>query len=205
MCTHNVLEVTRFMNDPLQLTIEQKRFLLTLARKTLEIYLRDGVLLKVKEVEPVFLEKRGTFVSLHQEGRLRGCIGFIKPEKPIYESIQEMALASALKDPRFLPLSFEELMRVEIEISILSLLRRVSDITEIKVGRDGLYLVKGLNSGLLLPQVAAENKWDETRFLTETCRKAGLSAHDWREGAEIYRFSALVFSETELFKPLEGS
>jgi AmmeMemoRadiSam system protein B/AmmeMemoRadiSam system protein A len=139
-------------------------------------------------------QKRGAFVSLHKSGRLRGCIGQIVPAKPLYQTIADMAMAAAFDDPRFEPLAAKELPDLELEISVLTPMEKMKRADEIEVGKHGLYIKKGFYSGLLLPQVAAEYGWDRTTFLEETCRKAGLPRHAWKEkGTEIYLFSADIF------------
>lgn len=139
-------------------------------------------------------EKRGAFVSLHRNGRLRGCIGQIVPAKPLYQTIEDMAVASAFDDPRFDPLTAKELKDLELEISVLTPMERMKNVDEIEIGKHGLYIKKGFYSGLLLPQVAAEYGWDRITFLEETCRKAGLPRNAWKEkSTEIYLFSADIF------------
>lgn len=139
-------------------------------------------------------ELRGAFVSLHKEGMLRGCIGHIRGDRPLHETIKEMACAAAFEDPRFPPLTFEELDQVDIEISALTPLRKIAAIDEIEVGKHGIYMVKGFYSGLLLPQVPTEYGWDRLEFLEHTCSKAGLHKDAWKESdTEIYIFSADVF------------
>ena len=139
-------------------------------------------------------QRRGAFVTLHRKGSLRGCIGIVMPIKPLNEAIREMALSAAFGDPRFMPLRAEELRGLEIEISVLTPLREIEDPDEIEVGIHGLMIVKGRHSGLLLPQVATENRWDRETLLDNTCLKAGLQPDAWREpDATIYAFSADVF------------
>ena len=143
--------------------------------------------------------KQGAFVTINKHGTLRGCIGFIRPIYPLYEAVKEAAIAAALHDPRFPPVTPDELKDLEVEISVLSPMVEVKDINEIKVGRDGLYIVYGGFSGLLLPQVATEYGWDRTTFLEHTCVKAGLPRDCWKEpGVRIFRFTAEVFSEEEI-------
>ena len=139
-------------------------------------------------------EKRGAFVTIKIRGMLRGCIGLIRAAKPLYQTVIEMAQASAFHDPMFAPLTEEELNHIEIEISALTPLVRVQNLEEIEVGRDGLMIVHEMHSGLLLPQVATENRWDRITFLEQTCLKAGLPKSSYKEkSAQIYRFSADVF------------
>ncbi|MBN2656192.1 MAG: AmmeMemoRadiSam system protein A [Spirochaetales bacterium] len=141
----------------------------------------------------------GAFVTLRKRGNLRGCIGNIVSERPLSETIRNMALSAAFHDPRFLPLESEEFQDLSIEISLLSPLKKVNNTDEIKTGRDGLLVRNGSRSGLLLPQVATEQNWNRETFIDQTFHKAGL-APDLRNDAdtEIYSFTAEVFSEEDL-------
>lgn len=145
-------------------------------------------------VSEKFNIKRGLFVTLKIHGELRGCIGTIKAREPLYDAVANMAIAAAFEDPRFVEISEQDFEAVEIEISILSPLKRVHDISEIKVGRDGLLINLEMHSGLLLPQVASENNWDVIQFVEQTCLKAGLPKNSYKDRtAELYRFEAKVF------------
>ncbi len=137
----------------------------------------------------------GAFVTLHRSGDLRGCIGRIDAPDPLAEVVAECAVSAAIRDPRFPPVTPDELLALDVEISILTPLERVSDVSEIQVGRHGLVMRQGFHSGLLLPQVATEWGWDRDTFLAQTCRKAGLPSDAWRRGAEIFKFEAEVFGE----------
>lgn len=140
----------------------------------------------------------GAFVSLHEGGRLRGCIGRIVGGSPVVETIRAMALAAAFEDPRFEPLEESELPKVDIEITLLSPMERVPSAEGIEIGRHGLYIVKGWRSGLLLPQVPVEFGWDRKTFLEQLCYKAGLHADAWKApDAELYSFEGIVFGEKE--------
>lgn len=139
-------------------------------------------------------EKRSCFVTIKKQSELRGCIGYILPFKPLYQAVREMAVEATLHDPRFHPVTQDELSDLKIEISVLSELQSVHSIDEIQVGRDGLYIKHGAQSGLLLPQVAAEEGWDRLEFLEQTCFKAGLPKDAWKE-AEIYKFQAEIFGD----------
>lgn len=183
----------------MDLNKEEKRTLVNLAKRAVTREF-DGKNLPQLVVESETLcEKRGAFVTLKKRGALRGCIGYIKAEKPLWQTVQEMAVAAAFQDPRFPPLRAQELKDLSFEISVLSPLRRVKDVTEIEVGKHGLFVVRGYNSGLLLPQVAVEYGWDKETFLNETCRKAGLPLQAWRDReTEIYIFSADYFDDIDL-------
>jgi len=180
----------------MSLTRQEKDLLLKIARKSIEAGLARGGMPPPEIESDTLKEKMGAFVTLKKQGRLRGCIGFIEGRKPLYETVEEMAQAAAFRDPRFLPVGEDELKYLDIEISVLTPLRQIRDVDEIEVGRHGIYLVKGLHSGLLLPQVAAEYNWDRTTFLKETCTKAGLPEDAWKDtDTQIFIFSAHVFSE----------
>jgi len=139
-------------------------------------------------------EEWGAFVTLNKKGQLRGCIGHIIGDRPLINTVAEMARAAALQDPRFPPVRPSELPDIEFEISVLTPIRTIDDIEEIKVGRDGIIITRGMNRGLLLPQVATEYGWDRTTFLEHTCVKAGLPRNAWKdEGTVIEMFSAEVF------------
>ncbi len=139
-------------------------------------------------------KKRGVFVTITIDGQLRGCIGQIRARQPLHEAVAEMAQAAAFDDSRFPQLTAVEIDQIETEISVLTPLERVHDFEDIKVGRDGLMIKLEFNSGLLLPQVAAEHGWDTIEFLEQTCLKAGLPRNAYRDRlAEIYKFSAEVF------------
>jgi AmmeMemoRadiSam system protein A len=139
-------------------------------------------------------EKRGAFVTLKKHGELRGCIGHIIGDRPLAETVATMAVAAAFEDPRFPPVKEEELKDLDIEISVLTPLRRINNVEEIQVGLHGIILQQGGHSGLLLPQVATEYGWDRNTFLEYTCRKAGLPPDAWKdERTTIHVFSADVF------------
>ncbi len=182
------------------LTKEEKIYCLQLARKTLERYFSGNLEKEVPPKEYVRLwEKRGAFVTLLERGELRGCIGILEPIYPLYEVIQEMAISAAFKDPRFPPLRKEELSLIEIEISVLSPLKR-GTVDEVEVGKHGVYIIKGFYRGVLLPQVPVEYGWDKKTFLEHVCLKAGLEPECYKDpDTEIYLFTAEVFKESEFF------
>jgi AmmeMemoRadiSam system protein B/AmmeMemoRadiSam system protein A len=141
-------------------------------------------------------ENCGAFVTIKENNQLRGCIGYIQAVKPLYETIKDVAKSAAVNDYRFNPVGQDELDKIELEISVLTPLKKIKDINEIEVGKHGLVMKRGFNSGLLLPQVATEYNWDRETFLKETCRKAGLLQDAWKDkSTEIYIFSAEVFGE----------
>lgn len=180
----------------LGLSEEEKKFLHYIAKTSIEAKLlgKTPPAIDPTNVSENLRIKRGAFVTLHKHGILRGCIGYIQPYKPLYQTVSEMAIAAAFEDRRFPPLKKEELDDLEIEISVLTPLKKISDIDEINIGRDGLYVIKGFQSGLLLPQVATEYGWDRETFLEHTCLKAGLDKEAWKDkDTEIYIFSADIF------------
>jgi AmmeMemoRadiSam system protein A len=142
------------------------------------------------------LRKRfsGVFVTLHHRGDLRGCIGRLEADRPLPELVAECAISACSSDPRFSPVTSEELADLAIELSILGLREPVASLDDVEVGRHGLLIERGRHRGLLLPQVAAERRWDRRTFLEQTCRKAGLEASAWQDGATLWRFEAEVFS-----------
>lgn len=178
----------------LGLTDQEKQELRSIARTVLENKARE---LPVPEFAPAtekLCEMRGAFVTIYKRGMLRGCIGCTEANDPVYKTVVEMAEAAAFCDPRFRPITEEELPHLDFEISVLTPLQRIHDTSEIQVGVHGLMIRKGRYCGLLLPQVASERNWDTRTFLEETCRKAGLPMDTWKDKeTEIYVFSADVF------------
>jgi len=177
----------------LNLSEEDKKQLKELARDTI----KEVLFGKQKEQfqgSEILKEKRGAFVTLKKKGKLKGCIGYTRGVRPLYETVQEMAIQAAFHDPRFAPLEKKEWKDIDIEISVLTPMKKIENIDEIEVGIHGLYIEKGHNSGLLLPQVATENNWDRETFLDYTCWKAGLQKDAWKSpDTKIYIFSADVF------------
>ncbi len=179
------------------LTEEEKKYLLQLARRSIVHYLKNRRLLEEEVDNPGLRQKRGAFVTLKVNGELRGCIGYPLPYKPLYQTIIEMAVAAATEDYRFPPLAREELDELRIEISVLTLPRKVNKPEEVIVGQHGIIISKGSNKGLLLPQVPLEYGWDLETYLNHGCLKAGLPADEWRRGVNLEVFEAQVFSEEE--------
>lgn len=179
------------------LSEEAKKKLLQIARRSIAEYLKKGVIPPSLVVEGELLEKRAAFVTLHKKGSLRGCIGFVEPTGPLYQTVSHCAVFAATQDSRFPPLVLEELEEIDLEISVLSPLEKVENPEEIKVGYHGLMVCRGAMRGLLLPQVAAEYGWDRNTFLNQTCRKAGLPPEAWKKDTEIYCFHCEVFGEEE--------
>ena len=179
------------------LSAEEKAELLALARKTVEQMVSTRDLYAPAPPESKALNREaGAFVTLTSNGHLRGCVGYTSAAKPLYETVRDTAILAATRDTRFEPVSREELGEIHYEISVLSPLRRVLDVDEIVVGRDGLLVKNGGSEGLLLPQVAEEYGWERRQFVEQTCVKAGLGHDAWKdEGTDIFRFHAIVFHE----------
>jgi AmmeMemoRadiSam system protein A len=172
---------------------DERRLLKESARASIEEALFGK---KAPDVDmPETLKKpMGAFVCLKTKGELKGCIGYIRATRPLDEIVKRMAKEAAFHDPRFLPLEPSEWVDTDIEISVLTPMTRIADVEEIQVGVHGIYLEKGMESGLLLPQVATENGWDRRLFLEYTCMKAGLPRDAWKSPeTRIYIFSADVF------------
>lgn len=179
-----------------ELNPTEKAVLLEIARKAIENGVRTGRIYIEPREEKSLNNRSGCFVTIKQDGKLRGCIGNFQSELPLFKEVAEMAVASATKDPRFYPMKEEDLGNFALEISVLSPLRKIDDIAEIEVGKHGIYLEKGYYRGVLLPQVAVEYGWNREEFLSQTCLKAGLPTDSWQtEDAEIYIFCAQIFGE----------
>jgi AmmeMemoRadiSam system protein B/AmmeMemoRadiSam system protein A len=188
---------------PFTLSEGEKDELLALARKSVE----QAVTNKRTYDPPASTtealnDERGAFVTLKKAGELRGCIGYTAAMKPLYLTVRDTATLAALRDPRFPQVSAAELPQLEYEISVLSPLRRATNIDQIKVGQHGLLMKNGDSEGLLLPQVPVEFKWDLETFLEETCRKAGMNSNCWKdEDTDIFLFTAVVFGEHKPQQP----
>ena len=182
------------------LSKEERQKLLVIARNSIQTYLKTGKKLELTEADPVLIQEMGAFVTLHKHGELRGCIGNLIGQQPLYLTVRDMAVEAAVGDPRFSPVTLEELKDIEIEISALSPLKRIESADEIKMGIHGVLLRRGFNSGVFLPQVATETGWSKEEFLSQLCsQKAGLPPLAWKDkSTEIYIFTAEVFSEKEI-------
>ena len=185
------------MDKPL--TAQQKATLLAIARNAIETCVLTGKPAIETTEEATLNARLGCFVSIKQNGQLRGCIGKFQPQWPLYQEVAEMACAAATQDPRFYPMGKDDLDNFLIEISVLSPLEKITDPNDIQVGSHGIYLEKGSYRGVLLPQVAVENQWDRSMFLRHTCIKAGLPTDAWQsEATDIFIFTAQVFAESDL-------
>jgi uncharacterized protein len=177
-------------------TDDEKQILLRIARRALDLAVEGREFLPELPDDANLQQPAGVFVTLHSRGRLRGCIGRLGTDEPLVQVVAECAKAAALEDPRFDPVRQDEIAGMEIEISVLSGLEEVTP-NRIEIGRHGLVVGKGFQRGVLLPQVAAGRGWTAERFLEETCLKAGLEPHAWKDtGTLIQIFTAEVFSES---------
>ena len=190
-----------------QLSDDEGKFLINLARNTVKTYLETGKTIKPpKDTPKKLFEKCGVFVTISTLRRgkkdLRGCIGYPYPTNPLVEAVIDAAINSSTQDPRFPSMSLSELDKVVFEVSVLTppeivIVEKPEEyITKIKVGEHGLIVEKGFYKGLLLPQVPVEWGWGEEEFLCQCCVKAGLSPDSWLiKGTKIYKFTAIVFEE----------
>jgi len=181
------------------LSAEDKQALLRLARQTLNSYLGDGAPPDFKPISPALSEQRAAFVTLRvrETGDLRGCIGEVIAREPLWECVRNMAVAAATEDPRFRPVTIDEVPGLHIEISALTPMKPIKP-GEVVVGRHGLMIVKGFDRGLLLPQVPEEQGWNREEFLRGLCLKARLPSNAWKDkDTQLYGFEAEVWGEEE--------
>ncbi|HEX37506.1 MAG TPA: AmmeMemoRadiSam system protein B [Candidatus Cloacimonetes bacterium] len=180
---------------------EEKKYLLDLARQSIIYFLKNGKKLQPEEPgNKKLLEERAVFVTLNKDGSLRGCIGHMHAQMPLYEAVAQMAVSAAFEDPRFSKVKENELKDITIEISVLSPMQKIDDWKKIRMGIDGVWIKKGWRSGVFLPQVATETGWDRVTFLENLCaHKAGLPANAYKESdTEIYIYQVEKFSEEEV-------
>ena len=176
-------------------------YLLNIAKESVKYYLENGEKMEKPEDYPIELdEKLGVFVTLNKNYRLRGCIGYPEPILPAIEATMEVAVAAAVNDPRFPQVSIMEFDDLEFEVTVLTKPEIIEVahpdqyFDEIEIGRDGLIIQKGYSRGLLLPQVATENKFNVEEFLENTCMKAGISADSWMdESCDVSKFQGQIF------------
>ena len=182
--------------EAIPLTAEDKEELLAMARQTIAHFLETGAFPHFTVTQPGLLQERGAFVTLKKYGELRGCIGHLIGDRPLYLVVQNAAVSAAVGDQRFPPVTGEELSDLEIEISVLSPLEQVESVDQIQVGLHGVIIRRGLQQAVYLPQVAPEQGWGREEMLENLCLKAGLSKDAWRkEGTWFYVFTAEVFEE----------
>jgi MEMO1 family protein len=170
--------------------------LLKIARETIRDYLLSGITPLVRNLNPALRTNRGVFVTLKKNGELRGCIGRMSEEWPLYKVTGSMAIEAAFNDNRFSPLTIKELDQINIEISALTPFKQIAGADDITLGKDGVIIKKNGRQAVFLPQVATETGWDKIQFLDQLCRKAGLNSGDWKDAA-LYTFQAEVFNEQE--------
>jgi len=193
------------MKDYSNLSDSDGEKLVKTARAVVTEFLKTKNKMKLdKDFEESFSSNAGVFVTLNHQSNLRGCIGYPLPDKKLYNALQEAAISAATEDPRFPSVSFEELDQITFEVTVLTPPQEIEVLdpleypSKIKVGRDGLIVKSGFNSGLLLPQVPKEYGWNEEEFLGHTCEKAGLPKEQWKKkDTKILKFEGIVFKEQD--------
>jgi len=196
-----------------EFSLEHRRTLLRIAHEAILSVLERRPFPATPPLLTKLSEPRGVFTTLYlradrlsgdlrgdRHRQLRGCVGYAMPIAPLYRAVAETARAAAFEDSRFLPVTLEEASRLEVSLSVLSLLFPIHP-EAVEVGRHGLLISDGARRGLLLPQVPVENAWDRETFLEQTCRKAGLPPDAWRKNATIEAFTAEVFSDFDAEVP----
>lgn len=203
-CAIGIFKSPNSQNKDDFLNEEEKIELLKIARQTLENYLSENKIpdYSSNDFNENLISSSGAFVTLNQNHNLRGCIGNFNPQQPLYKTVQEMAVAAATRDPRFNPVKYSELNKLDIEISVLTPLKRITSADEFILGKHGIYIRKGNKSGTFLPQVADETAWSKEEFLGHCSQdKAGLGWEGWKT-AELYTYEAIIFSEEEFSNKL---
>jgi len=196
--------ITQNKNTSLDTFITQndKKNLLQIARETItgNVKTKKVPAIDNKMLTPGLEKTCGAFVTLKEKGELRGCIGNFSADKPLYQTVQEMSVASSANDYRFSPVTEKEIDKIEIEISVLTPMKKIKSIDEIELGKHGIYIKKGIFGGTFLPQVATETGWTKEEFLGHCARdKAGLEWNGWKD-ADIYIYEAIIFSEKDFKK-----
>ncbi len=179
------------------LTEEDGQLLIDIAKKNILHYLNTHEMFSVKDVPPVFQEKRGVFVTLKKDGSLRGCIGYPEPVYPLLDALLDSSISAAVRDPRFPPVTAPEMDDITVEVTVLTTPEEiVPDPENVNIGEDGLIAEKGIFKGILLPQVPVEWEWDAEEFLCQVCIKAGLPPDCWLDKkTTVYKFQGQIFSE----------
>lgn len=182
-----------------ELTPGEKTALFAIAEDTLKWCVKGGTEFSFDEykITEKLEQKTATFVTLKIKGRLRGCIGSLEPVAPLYQSVHDNTVSAAMKDPRFPPVTQNELEDVDIHVSILSPIRDIESLDEFRIGEHGIIMRKGWNRAVYLPEVAVEQKWSKEETLSSLSMKAGLDPSAWREGASFKVFSSVVLSRSE--------
>ena len=190
-----VSQKTKSDESEFKLSITDKKTLLALARTTIEQYIgsKKEFVPDTASYSEVLKAHCGAFVTLKKRGELRGCIGLFGANEPLYSVVQDMAIAAATEDHRFEPVASSELSEINIEISVLTPMRRIHSIDEFELGKHGIYIRKGNRSGTFLPQVAEETGWTKEQFFGHCAQdKAGIGWDGWKE-ADLFVYEALVF------------
>lgn len=181
------------------LSLEEKKELIKIARESIKRGLKGEKWTPPEPSSPDLKNFQGAFVTLKKRGMLRGCIGYVEPIKPLYLTVADVAYSASFADPRFPPLSKEEYDEIELEITVLSPLKKIDNPELVEVGKHGLLVKRGIYQGLLLPQVPVEEGWDRETFLRHTCLKAGLPPDAWKDPeTELYIFTGEIFSEKKI-------
>jgi AmmeMemoRadiSam system protein A len=189
------------LSDP-RLSDNDRRALLALARHAISEAVRRQRIPDLPPTSQRLAERGGAFVTIRCDGKLRGCMGRVDTTNTLAETVAQCAISAALQDPRFRPLTEEEIPRLELEISVVSEPAPIRP-EEVEVGTHGIVVSRAASRGLLLPQVAVERNWSATQFIEETCRKAGLEPGAWRDPeTKLYAFTAEIFSECDSGNPL---
>jgi AmmeMemoRadiSam system protein A len=181
----------------MKITESEKQTLFSLVKGAIEFYskYKKNPEFEIKDLPMLFHEKLGVFVTLYFNNELRGCIGRFEPQIPLAELAQKMAIAAANNDPRFSPVTKEEIPKLEIEISVLSPMQKIQSIEEIEIGKHGIYIIDGMHRGTLLPQVAVKQGWDVEEFVSYCAeKKAGLPKGAWKT-AELYTYTSTILNE----------
>ena len=190
------------MNQEFDLTDTDGEVIVKMARNAVKKYLETNIKVIDIEFNSKFTTKTGTFVTINKQNSLRGCIGYPLPIKKLSDAIIDAAIAAATEDPRFPVVNLDEIDQIIFEVTVLSPPTEINVenyqdyLSMIKVGRDGLIIESGYKSGLLLPQVPIEYKWNVKEFLEHTCEKAGLDKHAWMDNdTKISKFEGIIFKE----------
>lgn len=178
-----------------QLSESACKELMQIVKATIRSIVKEKQQPKLQVSHKELFEHWGVFVTLKENGNLRGCIGIVEPIKPLYRAAVDAAISAALHDKRFEPVKPEEVEKLDIEVTVLGRLEEIISLNEIEIGRHGLVVISGEHFGLLLPQVATEFGWDRAKFVEATCQKAGLEKDAWKEGAIVFRFDAQVIGK----------
>jgi len=180
-------------SPPGEFSPEERQVLLQVARAAIAARLEHREI-SLSAPTPHLAEPRGAFTTLHRDGELRGCVGYVVAVAPLYRTVAETARSAAFDDTRFRPVSLDEIPDLEIHINVLSPLTPASP-EQVEVGRHGLLISREGRRGLLLPEVAVEHGWDRVTFLEHTCRKAGLPLDAWQHGATVEVFTTEGFGD----------